>query len=176
MLMNKIFETSLKLLFPTIQGLEFWATGSQIYGYATEGSDYDVIVDLERKNDILEVLKSQNIDYQHSNVFDNIRFKFLNIDINMIFLNPKNRDAWISATQTMCTFREFTERVSSQRAECLVNKKLRCDLFSKFVLQFGGDPTEKVYDPNTRTWSSITYNILDETAWLANNPGEVPLL
>ena len=147
--MRTIIENSLKLLFPTIKNLEFHATGSQVYGYPNEDSDYDIIVSETRRQEILDILKQQNIDIEHSKLYKCIKFKFLNVVINLIFLDDRNKAAWIYTTNAMIGFKEFGERVTGYPPGCLTDKLLRCKLFNSLVKQFGGDPTTEVYKPTS---------------------------
>ncbi|AEC53232.1 hypothetical protein SCRM01_286 [Synechococcus phage S-CRM01] len=145
--MKMIIESSLKLLFPTIKNIEFWATGSQIYGYPTEDSDYDIITHLSYRDQVIKVLETQNIEVTHSNYYNCIKFKFLNITINMIFLDDKNKHAWIQATTSMVAIKES---ICDERFNPLRDRNQRYKLFQNLVTHFGGELPTTVYEPKSR--------------------------
>jgi hypothetical protein len=146
-------EALLKVMFPDYNG-EFYPTGSEVYGYSNELSDYDFMVlspegigmpENKVRNEIIKRLEELQIEIEHSQYFNCIKFNLLDKKINLVFLNDKNYSAWMSATKVLKALKKFHED-QLMPYNCLADKRLRCILFQQMVTEFGGDDVGLVYE------------------------------
>lgn len=167
-------ENGLKLLFPTVTGVEFFATGSRVYGYPQETSDYDVLVHESFKTKIVNALEKQKIEVTHSNYFNCIKFDFLSIKINIVFMDNRNLEAWKLSTQAMLAFKNFVEDTSYDAKSVLIDKNYRYALFGRFLKQFGGDDAREKYDSTLRK-SRILAGLEDLAAVKPPGPHDIDI-
>lgn len=156
-------ESLLKVIFPGYEG-EFYPTGSEVYGYPNELSDYDfMVLDPEGKirGRLVARLEELETEIESSQYFNCIKFPIMDKVVNLIFLGQVNYNAWMKATRAMKAMKKFHESQPVLAASVLQDKILRCMLFQELVIEFGGEDVGLVYE---RQWPAYQIENLNQAA------------
>lgn len=86
-------------------------TGSRVFGVPNKDSDYDYICTADIYDNIINKLKSSDINFRDGLYFKSIYVNVNRKNINLICLNRIDYDAWVLATETVISMCEHNMRV-----------------------------------------------------------------